>query len=703
MLQYRKKTLWSEQTLLGDEEVTNTEAVNCAAFNFVSFQFIGAADATADATAAVTNQSLTYTAVGEYLGTAGNDIDVNLVGPAGIASPLSIEVENTVITVNLAGTRALAATGTIEILDYEGLVDSIPDSFEIAGVEFTAQVADSTPGAATFTANYSNAQTADSLAAQINAHTTTQAAVMAVANGDEVTITALAAGTAGNSIALAYNNNGDTEGATVENPTLQGGGIEILIEFDNEPIAGSFTLKYDDNESDPIAYDDDDAAFEAAIQEIPGFENATAEGDFTDGFTINVALDLSEYDLEGGLLQQTNTLVSVEEEIAEAILDLTADITLTDVAGGDDRNTQTFTLQVLPAAANPTDTVLIDFTGTAAAIICTVTPNNGDNNSATPVTVTTANLVELINTGLITGKNPTITDGDSLRELQTAAGGDTTVLADSGEGDGEVAIFSGGVDAVPVGIVINNANAQAADGVIEITDYENLLGSPADSVEIAGVTFVAQAGAVTEGDATFQADSSEAATATSLAAQINAHAVASTLVEAAADEDIVIITALAEDTSGNEIELVYNNVGSVTSGSVSDANLSGGAAVSITTTGDAAKTAINADAAAMLLVLVSGTNGSALTAASLSLVGGTDAAGTSEGDIQIQVANTPNTPEETDWVNYGNPVALDSTAGVPVNKLIDMEKVGGSWIRAAYTADDDTGDAIADCYVVLKG
>jgi len=129
---------------------------------------------------------------------------------------------------------------------------------------------------------------------------------------------------------------------------------------------------------------------------------------------------------------------------AAGTLDITNDIVLTSVKKGSNRNTNTFTLQVLAAAANPTNTVLVAFTGTAAAIVCSVTPNNGTNNGATPVTVTSANLVQLINEGIITGKFPTITDASSLRALQTATGGGATALADGGEGDGVVATFTGG-------------------------------------------------------------------------------------------------------------------------------------------------------------------------------------------------------------------------------------------------------------------
>ena len=132
---------------------------------------------------------------------------------------------------------------------------------------------------------------------------------------------------------------------------------------------------------------------------------------------------------------------------ATASLNLTADITLTSVAEGAARNTTTFTTEVLAAAANPTDTVLAEFTGTSAAIVCTITPNDGTNNGTVAVDLTTEELVELINTGSVTGKTVTVTDASSLRILQTAAGGDTTPLANGGEGDSVLGTFSGGKSA----------------------------------------------------------------------------------------------------------------------------------------------------------------------------------------------------------------------------------------------------------------
>jgi len=153
---------------------------------------------------------------------------------------------------------------------------------------------------------------------------------------------------------------------------------------------------------------------------------------------LNAALDKLNADAAG----------AVSAVAATGTLDLTADIVLTSASAGAARNGNTLTVEVSAAAANPTDTVLVDFSGAAGAIICTVTPNDGTNNAATPVDLTTAELVELINTGAVVGKNITLTDASSRRVLQTASGGDATALQDAGEGDGVVATFAGGADAI---------------------------------------------------------------------------------------------------------------------------------------------------------------------------------------------------------------------------------------------------------------
>ncbi len=161
----------------------------------------------------------------------------------------------------------------------------------------------------------------------------------------------------------------------------------------------------------------------------------TSPGSGTHALAVSVVADAISVSLE-----------STAAVAATGALDLTADITLTSVATGAARNTNTFQTVVATAAANPTNTVLAAFTGTAAAIICTITPNDGTNNGAVAVNLTTAQLRELITTGAVVGKTVTITDASAFRILQTATGGGATNLAHGGEGDGVTATFASGAN-----------------------------------------------------------------------------------------------------------------------------------------------------------------------------------------------------------------------------------------------------------------
>ncbi len=115
------------------------------------------------------------------------------------------------------------ATGTITITSYANLVSGTDDSVTVGATVFTAQVGASTLGQTTFTALTSNAATAISLAAQINAHATAGALVIARAAGAVVTINAIHGGTAGNAIALGYTDNDANIGATKSGTVLAGG------------------------------------------------------------------------------------------------------------------------------------------------------------------------------------------------------------------------------------------------------------------------------------------------------------------------------------------------------------------------------------------------------------------------------------------------------------------------------------------------
>ncbi len=83
-------------------------------------------------------------------------------------------------------------------------------------------------------------------------------------------------------------------------------------------------------------------------------------------------------------------------------------------------------------------------------------------------------------------------------------------------------------------------------GVATIGTFSDMLDSPDfDSFTIGDTQFTAQSAAVTEGDATFQAAVSDEETASSLAAQINAHEDTMNLVTAVADGDEVTVTQKA--------------------------------------------------------------------------------------------------------------------------------------------------------------
>ena len=120
-----------------------------------------------------------------------------------------------------------------------------------------------------------------------------------------------------------------------------------------------------------------------------------------------------------------------------------------------------------------------------------------------------------------------------------------------------------------------------ATGTIEITNYANLLDDVPDEITVHDVAFVAQAGAVTAGEATFQAATSNEATAASLLAQIRAHASTNPMVKTSIAGAVVTLTAREQGTDGNSIVLLYSDedddgtsVGATVSGS---GTLAGGA------------------------------------------------------------------------------------------------------------------------------
>lgn len=106
------------------------------------------------------------------------------------------------------------------------------------------------------------------------------------------------------------------------------------------------------------------------------------------------------------------------------------------------------------------------------------------------------------------------------------------------------------------------AHLKRASGIVTITNIANLIAGTDDTVTVGATAFTATDGAVTPGQATFDARTGTSNAATSLAAQINAHATANTLVFAIAVGSAVYIYAKAEGAAGNEtINLSYEQLG----------------------------------------------------------------------------------------------------------------------------------------------
>ncbi len=118
-----------------------------------------------------------------------------------------------------------------------------------------------------------------------------------------------------------------------------------------------------------------------------------------------------------------------------------------------------------------------------------------------------------------------------------------------------------------------------ATGSSEITVFANLVSGADDTIDVDGSVFTAQAAAVTPGDLTFQAASSNEDTANSLKNQINAHATASTVVVASIDVTNpanVLLKSIVAGIAGNAVTLVYTDNDANVGATVSGATLTGG-------------------------------------------------------------------------------------------------------------------------------
>lgn len=132
-----------------------------------------------------------------------------------------------------------------------------------------------------------------------------------------------------------------------------------------------------------------------------------------------------------------------------AKLAVESEITLTNAIKGTYNNGNTFQLVVAAAAPNTGAEVLASISGTYAATVLTITPNDGTNNANGKVFLTSAEIVELINTGAVAGKTVVLTDKPGFRLQHTASGGSTKIVTASTT----LATYAGGAGTAASGTI----------------------------------------------------------------------------------------------------------------------------------------------------------------------------------------------------------------------------------------------------------
>ena len=112
----------------------------------------------------------------------------------------------------------------------------------------------------------------------------------------------------------------------------------------------------------------------------------------------------------------------------------------------------------------------------------------------------------------------------------------------------------------------NDITANQAQGVFTVSDYTHFTQSGIDTITINGVVLTAQTGAVVAGEATFQATTSNNATASSIASQINAHATLKNVVIATVVDNVITVKVKEGGSAGNLITAIYTNNGGTAGG-----------------------------------------------------------------------------------------------------------------------------------------
>lgn len=175
--------------------------------------------------------------------------------------------------------------------------------------------------------------------------------------------------------------------------------------------------------------------------------------------------------------------IGVRQRSVASFLLSGGNLTLRDLTGvGPARNHATATILVnTPAPNDGGNTVLVEFSGNSETLTIYVTPNDGTYNGGVPIYITTAELVELINTGAVVGKLTRVIGGAN-RVMQDASDGSSQLITVASDVNGASCAFAFGLGFSTPVTITSRLPGTAYNNYALTTLIQDPAANPSDSV-----------------------------------------------------------------------------------------------------------------------------------------------------------------------------------------------------------------------------